>query len=141
MNEYQIYIKGRGHEHLASCAIIVIENDIEIFSGGKLFDGFIPTKEGIIGVLPNKMQYQMELYALAWALTFCIKPATATVFTNNLAVKGWLEKGRVSEDYNDIYEYCKKFSQNISIKYKHVKKGTDEISERCDNIAYKYEFY
>ena len=65
----------------------------------------------------------MELYAVAWALTFCIKPAKVTFLTNNLAVKRWLEKGEVNEDYADIYEYCKKLSQGIEIKYEHIKKA------------------
>lgn len=140
MNEYQIYIKGRGHDDIAACAIVIIENGIEFFSGGKFFEGFIPTKNEVIDLLPNKMQYQMELYAVAWALTFCIKPATVTILTNNLAVKRWLEKGEVNEDYADIYEYCKKFSKDITMKYEHIKKGTDELSDKCDSIAYQYEF-
>lgn len=140
MNEYQIYIKGRGHDDIAACAIVIVENGIEFFSGGKFFEGFIPTKNEVIDLLPNKMQYQMELYAIAWALTFCIKPAKVTFLTNNLAVKRWLEKGEVNEDYADIYEYCKKLSKGIEIKYEHIKKGTDELSDKCDSIAYQYEF-
>lgn len=136
---YDIYIKGRGHGDVASCAIIVIEDGVETFSGGMRFVDVIRTQSEEIPLLPYKSQYQMELFALAWALTKCKEDARVNVYTNNIVFKTWIERMEVGADYEDLFVYCKRFMQGKEVTAEHVKKGGDDFTERCNQIAIQYE--
>lgn len=140
-NNYDVYIKGRAHDDVASCAIIVVENDVEIFSGGMNFDRCILTNEETIPLLPYKAQYQMELYALAWALTKCKENSFVNVYTNNVVFATWIERWIVGADYEPVFQYCKRFCKGKSITPIHVKKGDNTLVERCNEIAFEYEYY
>jgi hypothetical protein len=136
---YDVYIKGRAHNNIASCAIIIIEDGVEIFSGGMRFVDNIQTQSEVIPLLPYKSQYQMELYALAWALTKCKEDSYVNIYTNNIVFKTWIERMEVGIGYNDLFTYCKKFMNGKKVEVQHVKKGSDSFTERCNDIAVHYE--
>ena len=132
---YDIYIKGKGWKQTASCAIFVVEDGCELFKGGKGFADFIPTKDGDIPILPYKEQYQMELYALAWALSKCHAEADVTFYTNNMAFRKWIERGSAPPEYENLFRYCVRFMEGKNINMEHVKKGSDCFTEECNRIA------
>ena len=137
---YDIYIKGRAHDNIASCAIIVIEDGVEIFSGGMRFVDNIQTQSGVIPLLPYKSQYQMELYALAWALTKCKEDSYVNIYTNNIVFKTWIERMIVGDAYENLFYYCKNFAKGKTIMVEHVKKGSDEYTKKSNDIAMQYEY-
>jgi len=136
---YDIYIKGRSHDNIASCSIIVIEDGVEIFSGGMRFVDNIQTQSEVIPLLPYKSQYQMELYALAWALTKCKENSYVNIYTNNIVFQTWIERMEVGRDYKNLFDYCKKFMNGKKLVAQHIKKCSDCFTERCNKIAIHYE--
>lgn len=137
---YDIYIKGRGHDNVASCAIVIIKDGVEVFSEGRRFVNAIPTRAGKIDLLPNRAQYQMELYALAWALTKCENDSIVKVYTNNIVSQTWIERMVVGDAYENLFYYCKNFAKGKTIMVEHVKKGSDEYTKKSNDIAMQYEY-
>ena len=81
----EIYIKGceDAKRSCASCAFIMKREDGEFWKRAIRFEDNIG-KSGTNPIIPNKGQYQMELYALAWALSLVKdEDAKFVVYSNN----------------------------------------------------------
>lgn len=113
--KYEIYIKGcyDRDRNCASTAFVAVSDGEAVEKRSAKFDEIIPTKNGVpIPILPNKGQYQMELYALAWALSLLRTTGSdMVIYTNNQAVAGWLNKMDVPDDYKKIFSLCKKMAK------------------------------
>lgn len=121
---YNVYIKGKCEENVASCGLVIFtEKDEMIERHGAVFEDFISTKNIVISILPHKGQYQMELYALAWALTYCKDNSIINVYSNNSAVVKWINEWSVSADYQSVFDFCEWYGRGKTIKAYHIKKG------------------
>lgn len=136
--KYQIHIKGKANGLQASCGIVVLKEGELIMSNGKSFEEYILTKKDKIPLIEYKAPFQMELYALAWGLTYCEDCAEVEVYSNNLAIVGWINKWEVSEEYEPVFDYCKLWMGRKTIHATHIKKGTDEYIDQADMEATFY---
>lgn len=135
---YEIYIKGKADGNVASCGVVVLKDGKQIFSNGKVFEEYIRTKDEIIPLIEYKSQFQMELYALAWGLTYCEDNNEVKVYSNVLAVVGWVNKWEVPEDYESVFDYCRYWGEKNTITAYHVKKGTNDWMDIADTEATFY---
>lgn len=136
--KYQIFIKGKANGLQASCGVVVLKEGELIMSNGKLFREYISTKKEKIPLIEYKAQFQMELYALAWGLTYCAFDSEIEVYSNNLAIVGWINKWEVSEEYEPVFDYCKHWVERKTIHATHVRKGTNEYIDQADMEATFY---
>lgn len=133
--KYEIYIKGKADGLKASCGVVVLKEGEQIMSNGKFFEEYISTKGEKIPLIEYKGQFQMELYALAWGLTYCADGAEIEVYSNNLAIVGWINKWEVSEEYGPVFGYCRHWAERKTIHASHIKKGTNEYIDQADMEA------
>ncbi len=132
---YEIYIKGKADGLKASCGLVVLKEGEQVMSNGKFFEEYIFTKSEKVPLIEYKAQFQMELYALAWGLTYCVDGAEIEVYSNNLAIVGWINKWEVSEEYEPVFDYCKHWAERKTIHASHIKKGTNEYIDQADTEA------
>lgn len=132
---YEIYIKGKADDNWSSCGVVVLKDGKQIFSNGKFFEEWILTKRWRIPIIKNKGQFQMELYALAWGLTYCKDNSDVKVYSNNLAVVAWINKWEVPEDYNKVFDFCRHWGEMKTISAYHVKKDTNEWMDMAETEA------
>lgn len=118
--KYEIYIKGCHEGDKASLGFIVTRGDAYIHGKVAKFENEIPTKGEPIPLLPHKGQYQMEIYAITWALsTIADSDAVIMVYTNNRAVSTWINKWGVSDEYENIFSVCRslRFGRDITSEW------------------------
>lgn len=136
---YEIYIKGcADRESGASCAFVVKDEKGECQKRGIRFEDFIGKGEKH-PVLPNKGQFQMELYALSWAMSLVNDDdAVFKVYSNNMAVVGWVNKWDVPDDYIDLMNYCDNILHGRDISAEHISKKSNVVENRLVNDAAEY---
>lgn len=128
----EIYIKGcaDAKRSCASCAFVISSEKGYWGKRAIRFEDNIG-KNGAIPIIPNKGQYQMELYALAWALSLVKdEDAEFIVHSNNAAVVGWVNNWDVPDDYIDLFNTCDTLLAGRMIEAAHIPKK----SEQEDNV-------
>ena len=137
---YEIYIKGCAERNglAATCAMAVKVNAEYLQKSAIRFEKYIG-KSNEYPIIKNKAQYQMELYALAWALS-SVQDATASfkVYSNNLPVVTWINQWDVPEDYEDIFKACDILLHYREISAEHIRKDADNETNRLVNKAAEY---
>lgn len=138
--EIEIYIKGceDAKRSCASCAFVIRSVNGDFWKRAIRFEDNIG-KNGATPIIPNKGQFQMELYALAWALSL-VKDADAEfkVYSNNTAVVGWINKWDVPDDYVDMFNVCDALLMGRAIKSEHIPKKSEKEENRKVNEAAEY---
>ena len=95
--KYEIYIKGcyEVDSNSASTALAIVSGGEAVNKKSAKFDNEIPTRDGNpIPLLKKRGQFQMELYAIIWALTLLDPSADDIVIYSNVqAVVVWINAG------------------------------------------------
>ena len=132
---YDIYIKGCGDINEAACAIIIIDNGVEIFSGSCSFCGAANIDGEQVQLIEYKVQFQMELVAILWALVET-EDGSCCFYSNNNAVVTWVNNNSVPSDYGILASLFERYSQGRNVSAVHVKKGSNEYTVRCNDMAF-----
>lgn len=145
--KYEIYIKGcwDGKSNSASTALAIVCDGKAINKKSAKFDNEIPTKNGQpIAILKNRGQFQMELYAIVWALTL-LEPSDddIVIYSNVQAVVGWINAGfgresDIPEDYRKFFNACRTMSKGRRITGEWMPKSTDnEWNKLVNDVAFE----
>ena len=139
--KYSIYIKGchNNYDNSASLAFAVLCNGKLLATKSAKFVDVIPTKETNIPILRYKGQFQMEIYAIGWALSFIDDDdAVCVIWTNNSAVAGWIAGWEVPEDYTKMFDICMKYAKGKTITAEWIPKTSeDEWNVFVNNEAFQ----
>lgn len=138
--KYEIYVKGCGDSsnNAATCALVLKCNGEYLHKTAIRFEEYIGRGTDY-PVIDNKAQFQMELYAIAWAMSFVAdKSASFKVYTNNLAVAGWIKKWDVPDDYRNLFRACRLLLNGRKIDAEHIRKDSDIEENKQVNDAANY---
>lgn len=136
--KYEIYIKGcwERRDNSISLAFVVTKDGTAIEKRYAKYTSEIKMRTGTATIIPNKGQYQAELCALAWALSYCANgDAEFTVYSNNQCVVGWINKDKCPDDYADLFSICQRLAKGRIEKAEWIAKSDGNAWNRLMNDA------